>query len=51
MTGNEISLWIAGAKRTKSTAQIVEYAAQMAEMDADGHDFWLAVKAVAGRTK
>lgn len=46
--GNEISLWVAGAKRTKTAAQIVEYATMMARVDVDGRAFWLAVKAVAG---
>lgn len=51
MTGNEISLWIAGARRTRTTAQIVEYATMMGKVDVDGREFWNAVRTVAVRIK
>lgn len=51
VNGNEVSLWVAGAKRNKSVAEIVAYAAMMADVDTEGRAFWLAVKAVAGKSR
>jgi hypothetical protein len=49
--GNAVSMWLVGAKRTRTTAQIVAYATEMERVDVDGREFWVAVRAVAERTK
>lgn len=51
VNGNEVSMWVAGARRRMTVAQIVAHATAQAAMDVDGREFWAAVRAVVERTK
>lgn len=51
VNGNAVSVWLMGARRTKSTAEIVAHAKFQASVDAGGRAFWNAVASLAERTK
>ena len=47
--GNAVSLWIAGARRNKSDAEIRAHAEFQRSVDVDGAGFWGAVLAYITR--